>query len=238
MINAYKHIQNNKDDIYKLIHKYINEYDSCPILQKSNKTENVNRNPSTIEEAMKCKENYYYWLRKKFNSIEKNTPEHAALFIVINKTTFRGMYREGPNGFNVPYGNYKTTPTMMTKQEINEISELLKDVIFVCCDFEEAFKNIKNGDYLYLDPPYAPETRTSFVDYNSSGFNIEKHNKLFEIIKKQKNIKFCMSNANVKLVYDSFKDYTMNTIQCKRSINSKKPQSTTTELIITNHSIL
>jgi len=231
LINVYQQIQNNKDELYEIIHKYINIYDSCPVIKKKE----VNRNPLNIEEALKSKENYYYWLRKKFNTIQKNTTKHAALFIVINKTTFRGMYREGPNGFNVPYGNYKNTPSMMNKEQITEIYNLIKNVIFKCCDFEQSFKNIKPHDYVYLDPPYAPETKSSFVNYNSDGFNLEKHNTLFNLIKQQKNINFCMSNANVQIVSDAFKTYNIEQILCKRSINSKNPQSTTSELIITNY---
>ena len=230
LINVYQQIKNNKDTLYNLIHAYINQYDSCPIIKKSE----VNRNPQNIEEALKSKENYYYWLRKKFNNTEKTSVEHASLFIVINKTTFRGMYRDGPNGFNVPYGNYKTTPVMMTKEYINEVSSLLQNVIFTCCDFKEAIKNIKPDDYVYLDPPYAPENKNSFVSYDKNGFDIDDHNNLFTLIKNQKNIKFCMSNSNVKLVLDNFKDYNIKKIICKRSINSKKPQSTTSELVITN----
>ena len=234
LINMYKQIQTNKDELYDFIQLYITQYDKCPV-----KTD-INRNPLTLEDALKSKENYYYWMRNKFNNILKNTIEHAALFIVINKTTFRGMYREGPKGFNVPYGNYKTTPIMISKEDLNILSLLIKDVIFICCDFEESFKNIKDGDYLYLDPPYAPETSKSFVGYNENGFDINKHNILFDLVKKngtQKNIKFCMSNANVKLVSDNFSDsiYKNIVITCKRSINSKKPQSKTEELIITNY---
>jgi DNA adenine methylase len=230
LINVYKQIQSNKDELYKYIQLYITTYDKCIIIKKSE----VNRNATTIEDALKSKENYYYWMRKKFNSLDKTTVEHAALFIVINKTTFRGMYREGPNGFNVPYGNYKKTPLMISKQELSNLSDLIKDVKFVCCDFEVAFKNIKCNDYIYLDPPYMPETSTSFVKYNEMGFGIKKHNNLFNIIKTQKNIKFCMSNSNTKLVNDNFKNYKIEYIKCKRSINSKKPQSTTYEVIITN----
>jgi DNA adenine methylase len=231
LINVYQQIQKNKDILHTLIHKHINIYDSCVIIEKSK----VNRKPLNIEDALKSKENYYYWMRKKFNCISKNTTEHAALFIIINKTTFRGMYREGPNGFNVPYGNYKTTPSMMSKEQITEVYNLIKNVIFKCCDFEQAFKNIKHCDYVYLDPPYAPETKSSFVNYNADGFDITKHNKLFGLIKEKENINFCMSNANVKLVSDSFKKYNIEQTLCKRSINSKKPQSTVSELIITNY---
>jgi DNA adenine methylase len=231
LINVYKQIQTNKDELYELIYKYINEYDECPISKK----QDVNRNPLNIEEALKSKENYYYWLRRQFNCIQKNSTDHAALFIVINKTTFRGMYREGPNGFNVPYGNYKSTPSMMSREQLSEIHELIKNVSFKCCDFEQVFKYIKAGDFIYLDPPYAPETKLSFVNYNSDGFSITKHTKLFNLVKNQPDINFCMSNSNVKLVSDSFKKYNIENILCKRSINSKKPQSTTSELIITNY---
>lgn len=231
LINVYQQIQNNKDELYEMIYKYINKYDNCPIIKKTE----VNRNPSNVEEALKSKENYYYWLRKKFNAMQKNNIEHAALFIVINKTTFRGMYREGPNGFNVPYGNYKTTPSMMSKEQITDIHNLIKNVIFKCCDFEQSFKNIKPNDYVYLDPPYASETKSSFVNYSATGFSIVKHNKLFNLIKQQTNINFCMSNANVEFVSDAFRKYNIEQLLCKRSINSKKPQSTTSELIITNY---
>ena len=45
---------------------------------------------------------------------------------------------------------------------------------------------------------------------------------------------FIMSNANVSLVTDEFKDYNIEEIKAHRAINSKKPGSTTTEVIIHN----
>ena len=102
LINLYKHIQNNKDNLYYYINYYYNNYNN--ILQHSA----VNRHVLTIDEAITSKESYYYWIRKKFNTYtDKNNIECVAIFLFLNKTCFRGIYREGPNGFNVPFGNYK-----------------------------------------------------------------------------------------------------------------------------------
>ena len=227
LINVYKHIQNNKEEVYKFINLYIKEYDTI-------EGGNVNRKPSTLEEAKTSKESYYYWVRNKYNNMDKNTVECAALFMFINKTCFRGMYREGPNGYNVPYGHYKKTPSIITESELNNISELIKDVVFMHSDYNSSIKNVKEGDFVYLDPPYAPENDKSFVGYVADGFSLEAHLKLFAEIKKFNKIKFVMSNAKVKLVTDNFEEYNCEDIIARRAINSKKPGSTTTEVIIYN----
>lgn len=224
LINVFNHIKNNKDELYTYIKFYIEEYDSI-------KGEIVNRKPSEGE-SKSSKESYYYWIRNKYNKSEDNI-EKSALFIFINKTCFRGMYREGPNGYNVPFGHYKTTPSI-NKSQIDDISDLIKDVEFIKCDFTSSLKKIKKNDFVYLDPPYAPENKKSFVGYVAGGFNLKKHNELFKLIKKLKKIKFVMSNSNVKLVTDNFKDYEYDLITARRAINSKKPGSTCKELIIYN----
>lgn len=227
LINVYKNIQHSNDELYKLIDAYIKEYDSLTGVL-------INRKPSNIEEAKTSKESYYYWLRYKFNNIDKTTLECSALFMVLNKTCFRGMYREGPNGFNVPYGNYKKTPTVITKKDMNYISELIKNVEFKATSFPDSIKNVKPGDFVYLDPPYAPENVKSFVGYVAKGFSLEMHELLFSEIKKCSDIKFVMSNAKVPLVIDNFKEYNSIDIKARRAINSKNPGATTTEVVIYN----
>ena len=227
LINVYKNIKNNKDELFSFIEKYITEYDSLTGIE-------INRNPETEEEAKTSKESYYYWIRNKYNNIDKNTVECSALFMFINKTCFRGMYREGPNGFNVPYGHYKKTPTIITESELNTISDLIKDVEFIHSDFRDSIKNVNERDFVYFDPPYAPENKTSFVDYVSEGFTLETHKSLFDEIKKMKGVKFILSNAKVEMVIENFSDYNCQDVKARRAINSKNPGATTTEVIIYN----
>jgi DNA adenine methylase len=226
LINTYKNIQTNHKKLYKIITILINKYDNIT-------TFNGNKKPQNEEEALSSKESYYYWLRHLYNKSKKKSIKKSALFIILNKLCFRGLYREGPNGFNVPFGNYKKTPHIISKEYIAFLSDKLKNIKFECCDFTKAFDNFKKGDFVYLDPPYVPESKKSFVDYNKSGFNIDKHNELFSLIKKLDS-KFLLSNSYTDKIIEEFKDYTINKILCKRSINSKNPESKTYEVIINN----
>jgi DNA adenine methylase len=229
LINVYKNIQSNKDELFTYISHYINEYDSIV-------GSTVYRQHETIETAKTSKESYYYWVREKFNKMDKDTVECSAIFMFLNKTCFRGMYREGPNGFNVPYGHYKKTPTIITHDELNIISDLIQKVEFIQCDFNMSIQNIADGDFTYLDPPYAPENDKSFVGYTVDGFDLDTHKQLFgQVIKfNEKNIKFLMSNAKVDLVMSTFKKYQYTDIVARRAINSKNPEATTMEVLIYN----
>jgi DNA adenine methylase len=212
LIYFYKNIQENHLILYNNLIKIIDEY-----------------------KKEEDKESYYYYQRDVYNSLEnKKSIEASSLFLFLNKTCFRGMYRESKNGFNVPYGNYKN-PEIINKNHLEEIHNLIKDVIFIHKDFKLSLNSSFNSnDFIYLDPPYYPEKNNSFVNYNKDGFNLKNHNDLFEIIKKF-NCKFLMNNADVKYVNDYFNDYIIQIILCKRKINSKNPQSITNEIIITNY---
>jgi DNA adenine methylase len=225
LINVYKNIQKFPNKVFDSIQYYILEYDSI-------KTNDINRDPINEKEAKSSKESYYYWLRKKLNSYNKESIEYSALFIIINKLCFRGIYREGPNGFNVPYGHYVKTPLLLTKEEITNISILIQDVEFICSDFRDSIEKIDTNDFVYLDPPYVPENMKSFVGYTSDGF--DGHSDLFTKIKDKKNIKFVLSNSDTELVNNTFSEYIIKKIVVRRAINSKNPAAKTTEVIIKN----
>ena len=165
------------------------------------------------------------------------------MFIFLNKTCFRGIFRLGPNGYNVPYGNYDN-PEIINKNHLDEINRMIKNVIFQTMDYFVSIKNILDSnnnkeDFVYLDPPYAPENSKSFVNYNENGFEMEKHMELFGLCNRLNinKIKFMMSNADVELVRNNFisETYKITSLMCKRAIKSKKPESKSKEIILTNY---
>ena len=233
LINLYKTIQETPKHLITLINEMSKQYALA-------KGTTVNRLPTSLEEAYSSPESYYYWIRNNFNAMTKEqrlSIKGAAMILFMNKTCFRGVYREGPKGFNVPYGNYNY-PAVIDEAHIMEISELIKDVNFSCLSFNDAMDKASNGDFMYLDPPYAPENSKSFVGYTTDGFDIDQHKMLFAKTKelKAKNVKMVMSNAAVDLVKDSFPapDYVTKVISCKRHINSKKPDAKANEVLIKN----
>lgn len=234
LICVYKNIQMHHKELYDALQTLITDFNECG-------NGEINRIPTNISEAKITKENYYYWIRSEYNKLcltDKKSVLGSAMFIFLNKTCFRGIFRVGPKGFNVPYGHYNN-PEIVNKEHLEEIHNLIQNVVFECCDFKKSLTIVEPDDFVYIDPPYAPETNTSFVGYTENGFDIENHNNLFELIHKltDENKKIMLSNADVSLVRKNFTNekYSTLSILCKRSINSKNPEAKAKEVIIKNY---
>ena len=189
LVCLFQNIQLYPEELIEEFKILLSEYNTC-------QNTDINRNPTNITEALTSQESYYYWIRQRFNSIEHNSIKSSALLLFLNKTCWRGLYREGPRGFNVPFGNYKKLN--FSENEIKNASDLIKDVVFIKCNFEDALIDITSGDFVYLDPPYAQENDKSFVSYTKENFNLEEHKKLFELCNsfKNKGVKMLLSNSD------------------------------------------
>ena len=189
------------------------------------------------------KEQYYYQLRNEFNNIHitKNSGvKLSALFWILNKTGFNGMYRETKEGkFNIPFGK---RPCPSPKIEtFMQISNILKNSEVKRGDFENICQKIKKGDIIYLDPPYIPISKTaSFNTYLKNGFNINDQKRLKRFMKKmnENGVKIIMSNSDCKLtrdIYGKMKNFHTNTIKVQRLISGKsKGRTKIQEIIMTN----
>jgi DNA adenine methylase len=233
LIGLYRNIQSQPAAVIQEVKRLSEEYSQATGTA-------VNRAPQTLEEAKTSPESYYFWVRSRFNALtpaERSAPAGSAMFLFLNKTCFRGLYREGPRGFNVPYGNYKN-PSILEEDHIRAVSELIQGVVFSVSSFADPLVRAAAGDFVYLDPPYAPETGTSFVAYTADGFGDSQHTALFGLCAglSVKGVKFLMSNAAVQSVKDAFPApvYTTTVIEARRAIHSKKPGAKTQEVLIRN----
>lgn len=215
LIHVYKNIQANVSDVVIAVNSLKDEYFES-------------ETPG----------DYYYEVRNGFNSLsqeEKNSTLGTAFFIFLNKTCFRGLYRvNSKNGFNVPYGNY-IKPEIINEDHLREISDLIKNVEFKVASFEQLIpSNLNRDDFVYFDPPYDEEKTDSFTSYTSGKFGKEQTNVLKEIcLKLKKNsVSFLLSNSNTPFVRELFSEFKIETIECKRRINSTNPDAKTLETLI------
>lgn len=188
-------------------------------------------------------EEYYYQVRnidrdvKKYNKLADY--KKAARTIYLNKACFNGLYRvNSKNEFNVPFGKKEKVNTY-EGQNLGVVHCILNfnDIKLLSTDFEEAVKDAKKGDFVYLDPPYDSDTST-FNDYTENGFNKDEQRRLALLFKELSN-RGCyvmLSNHNTILVNELYKDYNIHVISAKRNINSNgKKRGKVEEVIITNY---
>jgi DNA adenine methylase len=224
LINMYRNISEYPGDVHDNLEMLYNEYNSCT-------NGGIDRNPRTLQSALDNKENYYYWIRKQYIDMKNRRDTLCtAYFIFLNRTCFRGLHRTGPNGFNVPYGHYKTV-YIPTKAHIMSIHNLIHHVNFHVLSYEDSIPQLTDKSFAYMDPPYVPVKKTSFTQYMYNNFN---HEKLLSMIRTIP-CRFVLHNSNTPLIHHHLDDtYTKETILCKRRINSSNPAAKETEVIIRN----
>lgn len=184
---------------------------------------------------------YYYSIREHYNDKLMRSEydvELAALFVFINKHCFNGLYRVNGKGlFNVPYNNSRRFS--VDEDVIIATSEYLRGVTIIDGDFEQACKNAKKGDFVFIDSPYAPLNPTSFESYTKEGFDIESHKRLAKLYDElTARGCYCMlTNHNTELINELYgnKDYKIDVVSVKRMINSDASNRVGEEVIICNY---
>lgn len=218
LIRFYKQVALNSKDVVDKINSMKTEFN-----KSSDKTQEY------------CK------LRSQFNS-NNDEVTHAALFWIINKICFNGLYRVNKSGeFNAHFGN-RDCPDVDTSL-FSEFSKMLNKSHLLCEDFSSVCENAKSGDVVYLDPPYIPISETaSFEKYVKSGFGLRNHELLCKLMIEMngRGVKMVLSNSNCSTTHDIYKELlnhgfkfdeieTMRKVSCKTSSRGKAK-----ELIIYN----
>lgn len=198
LINTYKVIQNNIDDLIVELRKHKNDPDHFYKIRDLDRSEDF----------------------EKLTSVEK-----SARLIYLNKTCFNGLFRVNSQGqFNVPFGKYKN-PQIVNEAVLRAVHNYLNtaNVTILNEDFEKALSKAKRGDFIYIDPPYDPLSNTSsFTGYNLDGFNRDDQERLRDVFEEldKRGCKVLLSNSATDFIKDLYKDYHIEIVSASRNINS------------------
>lgn len=214
LINAYKIIKSDEYlELIKRLKKFSDEYHQSP-------------------------DEFYYdvraWDRTENWMNEHDNVDRAARMIFLNHTCYNGLYRVNSKGqFNTPMGRYRN-PLICDETNIKEIHEYLSNpenhIEIMNGSYEDAIKKTKDGDAIYIDPPYDYEDDDGFTKYQMAGFSFADFQKLKEKCDKAVNkgaFVIISNNATTKVMklfeedpkYKIF--YDPNCFASLRSINCK-----------------
>ena len=147
----------------------------------------------------------------------------AARMLYLNKTCFNGLYRVNSKGkFNVPFGKYKN-PRFLNEDNIWEVHNALKKTKICLCDFAEAVRDAKRGDFVYFDPPYYPLSATAnFTSYTKNSFNDDDQKRLAETFRHlaKEGVYVMLSNSYTNFIEKLYKDFNLKIVYARRAINS------------------
>jgi DNA adenine methylase len=165
--------------------------------------------------------------------------ERAARFIYLNKTGFNGLWRVNSKGlYNVPWGQLKS-PTLYDRDNLFEISERIQGAEITHTDYRTALKEVKQGDLVYLDPPYIPlNLSSSFSKYAKDDFTIENQRELSAQISdlSQRSASVILSNSDTPETREIFgSSMHLFQIDAARAISAKaSSRGTVKEIIAVN----
>ena len=239
LIHLYQYLKTDPSALLEKL-RYFCDYFSSSHTQEREKRHRyqVSHGDAIEDVAMKGRDYLYYYFREVYNHSETDPLTRAALLLVLNKTCFRGLYRIGPNGFNVPYGNY-SNPTIYQGDHLEYLHQLFQscDANFIHTDFGQirGERESQPGDFWYLDPPYYPLKPTSFTSYGN-GFGDTDHLRLAEFCHNlnKEGGHFVQSNSKCTTNLHRYSRYQIQELPCRRRINSQNPKDSDWELIINN----
>jgi DNA adenine methylase len=122
---------------------------------------------------LRCGEKAYYRMRA-LDPDSLPRPHRAARFIYLNRFCFNGLYRTNRQGrFNVPYGGEKSGK-IPSAEFLRECAVALRRVTLIASSFEGTLGTVRQGDFVYLDPPYSIRSRRVFNEYSNASFGSEQ----------------------------------------------------------------
>jgi DNA adenine methylase len=163
----------------------------------------------------------------------------------LNRTGFNGLFRLNASGeFNVPAGRYDA-PRILDVQRLEAAAALLRHTELRRLRFEDALADVRGGDLVYLDPPYAPLSPTAnFRAYTAAGFDADDQRRLRDEVVRlaRQDVQVVLSNSTAPAVVSLYESAPAQNaglrcyrLRARRAINTNpNGRGLVDELIVTN----
>lgn len=163
--------------------------------------------------------------------------EAAARTLFLNRTCFNGLYRVNRRGeFNVPYGKY-VNPRICDPDALYAASRALKKAEILCGDYFSVLERYaREGDFVFLDPPYLPVSEyADFKRYTKEQFYEEDHIELSKLIMRlhERGCHIILTNSNHPLVHELYAQFSIDVVSTKRFISCRGSSRRGEDVIVT-----
>jgi DNA adenine methylase len=197
----------------------------------------MNRLDEHFSSYQRDPKHYYYSVRSNHGIEDK--VDRAARVVFLNKTCFNGLWRVNARGeFNVPIGSFKRV-TLYDRENIRAASRALKGGDIRWQDFRKTLRQVKKGDFVYVDPPYHPLSRTSaFTAYTKDDFGETEQEELAALFAEAANrgAQLMLSNSDTKFIRDLYRDFLIHPVKARRAINCRgEGRGTVSEVVVTTY---
>jgi DNA adenine methylase len=134
-----------------------------------------------VVSRMPSSDAFYYELREQSAGAGDEVAK-AARFVYLNRHCFNGVYRTNRQGeFNVPRGT--KLGAVPDERLFVRCAKALEAAELITGDFESAAVRAVQGDFVYLDPPYAKIGSRRRGEYGYSSFDTPDLERLAQCLK-------------------------------------------------------
>lgn len=199
----------------------------------------VRDRPDDVFEAVSAiprGERHYYAERSK-KPAKLSRFRRAVRFVYLNRFCFNGIYRTNTQGdFNVPYAHTRAgfIPTIET---FRRAANLLARATLKCADFGTLLSGVREGDFVFLDPPYVVESRRVFRQYDKRAFTEADLDRLALHLEKmdRRGAKFVLTYADCREARNAFSAWSSRRISIRRNIAGfASARRKANEVLVTN----
>lgn len=159
--------------------------------------------------------------------------DQAVRFLFLNKCCFNGLWRVNKRGQNnVPFNKKKIGTLKYDFASLVKVSQFLNCYATLChTNYLQTCAKAKEGDLIYLDPPYDPLEGKAEVKYNAESFDQEKLAKDVQTL-VNRGCYVLLSNSDTPRIRQLYQQYEVRSLSARRSISANGDRTDAKEVLV------